>query len=256
LGKNQKLLDGIRKERATDADAIPLRPAENQGATMVDLGVSAMATLSRREKVLGPKPHRALLKRLGRLSRNLLRKKKGSANRTKAKAWICKAACPYCQHPAGRLAQAQVRSYATVSSHRHRGAERARHEEEPEFALLPIRHGFLRVSETTGIQGRKAWWFGACRWSLVSVQQELFGMGDGPRNTAAGHLPVGVPGVWKHPRQVNAARNILEHGLAVLNGPMASSAKCEAGGEENSGRRRMTMVKLSSVKQEVSFVLV
>jgi len=200
LGKNQKLLDGIRKERATDADAIPLRPAENQGATMVDLGVSAMATLSRREKVLGPKPHRALLKRLGRLSRNLLRKKKGSANRTKAKAWICKAACPYCQHPAGRLAQAQVRSYATVSSHRHRGAERARHEEEPEFALLPIRHGFLRVSETTGIQGRKAWWFGACCWSLVSVQQELFGMGDGPRNTAAGHLPVGVPGVWKHPR--------------------------------------------------------
>jgi len=59
-----------------------------------------------------------------------------------------------------------------------------------------------------------------------------------------------------HDREVNAARNILEHGLAVLNGPMASYAKCEAGGEKNSGRRRMTMVKLSSVKQKVSFVLV
>jgi len=31
-------------------------------------------------------------------------------------------------------------------------------------------------------------------------QLELFGMGEGPGNTAAGHSPVGVPGVWKHPR--------------------------------------------------------
>ncbi|WP_134389428.1 RNA-guided endonuclease TnpB family protein [Methylacidiphilum sp. Yel] len=46
-----------------------------------------------------------------------------------------------------------------------------------------------------------------------------------------------------HDREVNAARNILEHGLAVLNGPMASSAKCEAGGEKNSSRCRMTMGK-------------
>ena len=57
-----------------------------------------------------------------------------------------------------------------------------------------------------------------------------------------------------HDREVNAARNILAYGLAVLNGPMASSSKCEAGGEKSSGHRRMTMVKLSSVKQEVSFV--
>ena len=57
-----------------------------------------------------------------------------------------------------------------------------------------------------------------------------------------------------HDREVNAARNILAHGLDVLNGPMASSDKCEAGGEESSGRCRMTMVKLFSVKQEVSFV--
>jgi len=31
---------------------------------------------------------------------------------------------------------------------------------------------------------------------------------------------------------VNAARNILAHGLAVLNGLMTSCAKCEAGGEK------------------------
>ncbi|TFE69866.1 hypothetical protein A7Q09_00440 [Methylacidiphilum sp. Yel] len=46
-----------------------------------------------------------------------------------------------------------------------------------------------------------------------------------------------------HGREVNAARNILAHGLAVLNSPMASSAKCEAGGEKNSSRCRMTMGK-------------
>jgi len=35
-----------------------------------------------------------------------------------------------------------------------------------------------------------------------------------------------------HDREVNGAKNIMTHGLAVLNGPMASSAKCEAGGEK------------------------
>ncbi len=57
-----------------DTDDIALRPAENQGATGVDLGVSALAALSTGEKVIGPKPHRALLKRLRRLSGSLSRK--------------------------------------------------------------------------------------------------------------------------------------------------------------------------------------
>lgn len=62
-----------------------LPQAENQGAVGVDLGVSALATLSTGEKVAGPKAHTALLKRLRRCSRNLSRKQKGSANRRKAK---------------------------------------------------------------------------------------------------------------------------------------------------------------------------
>jgi putative transposase len=59
---------------------------ENQGAVGVDLGVTTLATLSTGEKISGPKPHKALFGRLGRLSRSLSRKVKGSANRTKAKA--------------------------------------------------------------------------------------------------------------------------------------------------------------------------
>ncbi len=53
-----------------DTEDAPKRRAENQGATGVDLGVSALATLSTGEKVVGPKPHKALLKRLKRLSRS------------------------------------------------------------------------------------------------------------------------------------------------------------------------------------------
>jgi len=62
-----------------------LPKAENQGAVGVDLGVSALATLSTGETIEGPKPHKALLNRLRRLSRSLSRKQKGSANRGKAK---------------------------------------------------------------------------------------------------------------------------------------------------------------------------
>lgn len=44
------------------------------------------------------------------------------------------------------------------------------------------------------------------------------------------------------------------HGLAATSGSTASSAGCEACGEEGSGRRRKTAVKPASAKQEVSFV--
>lgn len=68
-----------------------LPKAENQGAVGVDLGVSALATLSTGEAPIpGPKPHKALLGRLRRLSRSLSRKQKGSANRKKAKATLAR----------------------------------------------------------------------------------------------------------------------------------------------------------------------
>ncbi|WP_425441541.1 RNA-guided endonuclease InsQ/TnpB family protein [Thiothrix caldifontis] len=49
-----------------------------------------MATLSTGGKVVGAKPHKALLSRLKRLSRSLSRKVKGSANRHKAKQKLAK----------------------------------------------------------------------------------------------------------------------------------------------------------------------
>ena len=68
-----------------DATEVSLSPADNQGAVGIDLGVSALATLSTGEQWPRPKALRSLLDRLRRLSRSLSRKVKGSRNRDKAK---------------------------------------------------------------------------------------------------------------------------------------------------------------------------
>src|SRR4029078_5345558 len=59
---------------------------DNQVAVGVDLGLHHFATLSTGEKIPGPKPHKALIGRLKRLSKSLSRKQKDSNNRKKAKA--------------------------------------------------------------------------------------------------------------------------------------------------------------------------
>jgi putative transposase len=66
------------------ADA-PKQKKINKNTVGVDLGISAMATLSTGEKIAGPKPHTTLLRRLKQLSKALSRKVKGSKNRAKAK---------------------------------------------------------------------------------------------------------------------------------------------------------------------------
>ena len=62
-----------------------LTETKNQGEVGVDVGVSALATLSTGETIPGPKAHKVKLNRLRRLSRGLTRKQKGSSNRRKAK---------------------------------------------------------------------------------------------------------------------------------------------------------------------------
>ena len=67
------------------SDDPPLPQAENQGTVGVDLGITALATLSTGEKVTGPKALHTLLGKVRRLGRSLSRKKKCSCNWTKAK---------------------------------------------------------------------------------------------------------------------------------------------------------------------------
>lgn len=71
-------------------DDPPLPQAENQGAVGVDLGITALATLSNGEKVVGPKALRTLLDKVRRLGRSLSKKVKGSHNRAKAKMKLAK----------------------------------------------------------------------------------------------------------------------------------------------------------------------
>lgn len=67
-----------------------LTKAENQGVVGVDLGISALATLSTGEVIDGSKPLKKQLQKLKRLSRALSRKVKGSQNRAKAKDKLAK----------------------------------------------------------------------------------------------------------------------------------------------------------------------
>jgi putative transposase len=68
-----------------------IQPVEQPVAVVgVDLGVTALATLSTSEVIEGPKPHAAALKRLRRLNKAQARKRRGSANFRKAKARLAK----------------------------------------------------------------------------------------------------------------------------------------------------------------------
>jgi putative transposase len=56
----------------------------------VDLGITALATLSEGSKINAPKPLRRYLHKLKRLSRSLSRKQRGSRNRAKAKTKLAR----------------------------------------------------------------------------------------------------------------------------------------------------------------------
>jgi putative transposase len=75
---------------AVDTQDAPPQPAENQGVVGVDLGMSALATLSTGEQVAGTKLHTVLRHRLKRRSRAWSRKQTGSRNRQKTKARLAR----------------------------------------------------------------------------------------------------------------------------------------------------------------------
>ncbi len=74
---------------AVEAPDLP-KTVPNQKIVGVDVGLSAMATLSTGEKITGPKPHKSLLSRLKQFSKALSRKVKGSKNRAKAKTKLAR----------------------------------------------------------------------------------------------------------------------------------------------------------------------
>lgn len=241
---------------AVDTEDPPKRKAENQGIVGVDLGVSALATLSTGEPPIpGPKPHKALLDRLRRLSRSLSRKRNGSRNRRKAKAKLARLHARIAnirQDALHKLTTDLTRRFHTICIEdlNVRGMAKNRH-----LARSIMDMGFFEFR-------RQLQYKAAMRGGQVVVADRFFA--SSKTCSACGHrlddLPLSVR-EWTcpdcgiiHDRDVNAARNLLAYGLAALSGPTASSAGCEACGEAGSGVCPEAGAKPASMKQEVSFV--
>ncbi|NNM65698.1 MAG: IS200/IS605 family element transposase accessory protein TnpB [Burkholderiales bacterium] len=226
------------------SDSSHLPKAENQGEAGVDLGVSALATLSTGEAIPGPKPHKALLDRLRRLSRSLSRKQKGSANRRKAKVKLAKlhASIAAIRSDAlHKLTTDLTRRFHTIGIEdlNARGMVKNRH-----LARSIADMGFFEFR-------RQLEYKAAMRGGQVVVADRFYA--SSKTCSACGHklddLPLSVR-EWTcpscgtvHDRDVNAAVNLKN---------MAVSSTVAACGEEGSGLGRKTQVKPASAKQEVS----
>ncbi|SHF32630.1 RNA-guided endonuclease InsQ/TnpB family protein [Thermomonas hydrothermalis] len=227
-------------------DLSHLPKAENQGVVGVDLGVSALATLSTGETIPGPKPHKALLGRLRRLSRSLSRKQKGSANRKKAKAKLARLHARIAnirQDALHKLTTDLTRRFHTIGIEdlNVRGMVRNRH-----LARSIADMGFFEFR-------RQLEYKAAMRGGQVVIADRWF-----PSSkicSACGSVQEAMPlsvRQWicpdcgtRHDRDLNAARNLATY---------AVSSTVSACGEEGAGSGLATGVKPASMKQEVSFV--
>jgi putative transposase len=229
-------------------DESHLPKAENQGAVGVDLGVSALATLSTGEPpVPGPKAHKALLKRLQRLSRSLSRKQKGSANRQKAKEKLANLHARI-----GNIRQDALHQLTTDLTRRFhtigiedlnvRGMMKNRHRarSNADMSFFELRR---QLEYKAAMRGGQI--VVADRWFASSKTCSTYGCGH-----KLDTLPLSVR-TWdcpecgaRHDRDVNAAINLKN---------MAVSSTASACGEEGAGSGRKAGVKPASMKQEVSF---
>ncbi|MCG5495026.1 RNA-guided endonuclease InsQ/TnpB family protein [Ectothiorhodospira variabilis] len=222
----------------------PRRPAENQGSVGVDLGVSALATLSTGDTITGPKAHTALLKRLRRVSRSLSRKQKGSSNRNKAKAKLARLHARIAnirQDALHKLTSDLTRRFHTIGIEdlNVRGMMANRHlaRSIADMSFHECRRQLAYKADQRGGQVVVAdRWFPSSKMCSVcgAVQKAM------PLSTRQWICPdCGV----HHDRDVNAARNLAHY---------AVSSTVSACGEEGAGSGRETGVKPASVKQEIS----
>ncbi len=226
-------------------DSSHLPEAENQGVVGVDLGVSALATLSTGEPPIpGPKAHKVLLNRLQRLSRSLSRKQKDSKNREKAKVKL-------------------ARLHARISNIRKDSLHKLTSDLTSRFHTIGIEdlnvkgmvknHPLARsIADMGFFEFRRQLEYKAeQRGGLVVVAERWFA--SSKTCSCCGHkletLPLSMR-EWtcpachtQHERDANAAINLKN---------LAVSSTVSACGEEGAGLGRKTKVKPTSVKQEFS----
>ena len=257
-----------------DTEDSPKRRAENQGATGVDLGVSALATFSTGEKVVGPKPHKALLKRLKRLSRSLSRKHEAAKVKLglAANARIPKGVRLPVSENAKKARAELSRLHARIANIRADALHKLTSDLTRRFHTIAIEdlnvRGMLKnhrlaraIADMSFFEFRRQLEYKAeRRGGIVMVADRWFASSKICSVCAVKQdkMPLAVR-QWTcpdcgtiHDRDVNAARNLLALGLAALSRSTASSAECEACGEEGSGVGQSGNVKPASTKQEVS----
>ena len=218
--------------------------AESQGAVGVDLGVSALATLSTGEVISGPKALACLLPRLKRLSRSVARKQKGSANRRKARRKLAR-------HYA-RIANIRADALHKLTTDLTRRFELIGIEDLNVKGMLSNRHLSRSVSDMSFFEFRRQLDYKARdTGSLVVIADRWFASSKTCSDCGwkLEELPLSVRS-WtcpncgaEHERDVNAAKNLKEY---------AVSSTVSACGEEGSDQGRKFLVKPASVKQEVS----
>ena len=231
----------------TDQNHIPL--AENQGTVGVDLGVSALAILSTGEKVVGAKPHKALLSRLKRLSRSLSRKVKGSANHHKAKQKLAKLHA--------RIANIRQDSLHKLTTDLTRRFHTIGIEDLNVSGMMKNRHLSRAISDMGFFEFRRQLEYKAgMRGGVVVVADRFFASSKTCSAADCGHkvdkLPLSVR-EWTcpvcgavHDRDVNAANNLQEYAV--------SSTVSVCGGDGSSSRCK-PIVKPAPVKQEFNHKL-
>ena len=230
---------------AVDTEDPPKRRAENQGTAGVDLGVSALATLSTGEPPIpGPQPHQALLDRMRRLSRSLSRKQKGSSNHKKAKAKLARLHA--------RIANIRSDALHQLTTSLTRRFHTIGIEDLNVHGMVKNRHLSRSISDMGFFEFRRQLEYkAAMRGGIVVVADRFFA--SSKTCSGCGHklgeLPLSVR-EWTcpacgvvHDRDLNAAINLKN---------MAVSSTASACGEEGSGSGRKTRVKPASMKQEVS----
>jgi putative transposase len=208
----------------------------------VDLGVSALATLSTGETVIGPKPHKALLQRIKRLSRSLSRKVKGSNNRGKAKAKLARlhARIGFIRNNAlHQLTTDLTRRFHTIGIEdlNVKGMMQNRHLSRAiaDMSFFEFRRQLEYKAEMRGGQIVVADRFFASSKTCSACGHKLETLSMSVRQWTCPHCET------EHDRDVNAAINLRNN---------AVSSTVSACGEEGAGRSRKTPVKPASTKQE------
>lgn len=220
-------------------DSLSLPKAENQGAAGVDLGVSALATLSTGESITGPKAHKAFLARLQRLSRGLSRKVKNSENRKKAKLHA-------------RISNVRKDALHQLTTSLTRRFHTIGIEDLNVCGMVKNRHLSRAISDMGFFEFRRQLEYKATqRGGMIVVADRWYP--SSKTCSSCGHkietLPLTVR-EWTcpecgsvHDRDVNAAINLRN---------LAVSSTVSACGEEGSGSGRKTRTKPASAKQESS----